>query len=77
MIQRRQQLGPPFKPGQPFWIAAEYVWQHFDGHLAVETGVFGPLDLSHATYTELLDDPVVRERGADHRKFSTSIRSWP
>jgi hypothetical protein len=51
--------------------------QEFQGDKTAEFGVLGLVDDPHPPAAQLLDDPVVRHRPANHRKFSTSIRSLP
>ena len=44
---------------------------------AVQMGVAGLVDNAHAAFAELFRDLIMAERLADHRKFSTSMRSLP
>ena len=47
--------------GQPLGVASEVRGQDLEGHLATEGGVLGPVDLSHAAFSELGGDPVVAQ----------------
>ena len=47
-------------------LAGEALGQELQGHGAAEAGVLGLVDDTHAAAAELLDDPVVGDRLADH-----------
>ena len=66
VIQCRR--GPRFllEPREAFGIRGELARQHLDRHLAAQAGVLAEVDLAHAASTELLDDLVGAEGGADH-----------
>ena len=51
-------------------LALGTLWrQRFQRDFAAEPGIFGQPHLSHPTLTELVGDPKVRKRGADHLDF--------
>src|SRR5512136_1985771 len=58
-------------------VACQLFGQELQSDGTAKFGVLGLVDDTHPTAAQLLDDPVVRNRLADHRKFSTSIRSLP
>jgi hypothetical protein len=43
-------------------IAGGLLVQDFDGDLATELGVFGPVDLAHPAQADLVDDAIVQDR---------------
>ncbi len=65
MVQRREDSGFSLEPGQAFRVIGEEVREDFQGHLAPELGVLGPIHLSHPAFAELGGDPEVGQRLAD------------
>jgi hypothetical protein len=42
------------------------MWEEFERNIAVQLGVMGFVDDTHSTFTELLDDAVMRYGLPDH-----------
>ncbi len=61
MGKRRQGLGLAVEPGVAIRVAGEGVGQDFQGHVAVEFGVPGPVDFTHATRADLGEDFVMSQ----------------
>ena len=59
-----ERLGLAREPGQPFGIRREQIGQDLKRDVAVEPRVAGPIDLAHAAFAELVEDPVRTERGS-------------
>ena len=59
-LLRRNGFGLALKPVQTLCVTGHGLWQQFQGHLPLELGVFGEVDLTHAAFTDLLEDFVVR-----------------
>jgi len=76
VAQRGQHLRLALKASQSFWIVGKLVGQDLDGDVTRQVRVLGAVDLSHPACADLFRDVVVRERGADHRKFSMSMTCW-
>ena len=66
MVQRGSCLRLALKAGQRLGIASHLIGQEFQGHKAVEAGVFGLVDHAHAAAAELFDDTVVRDDAINH-----------
>jgi len=47
-------------------VSGQLLREELQGNGALELGVFGLVDDTHATAAELLDDPVMRNGLADH-----------
>jgi hypothetical protein len=60
-----QQLGFPFKPGQPALVSSHFLRKHLDGDIPIQPLVAGPVDHPHPTRTDFLDDAVVAKRATD------------
>ncbi len=52
MVQRGEHFGFALEAGQPVGVSSERFWQHLERHVAVELGVPGLIDLSHAALTD-------------------------
>ena len=61
MIQRRQELGFALEPRETICVAREFFRKDFNGNVAIELGVARAVDLAHTTFTDGLQDLVVRE----------------
>ena len=66
MIEFRGGLGFPLETLAAFFVAQQVRSEEFEGDGAVESGVLGLIDDSHAAFTKLLGDLVVRDGLADH-----------
>src|SRR5438309_11553919 len=73
VIQRRCGLGLTSKPLQGLAILGHAFRQELKGDKAVQPRVFGLVDNTHAAATELLDDAVVRDGLAKHKRTFFSI----
>ncbi len=58
MVQRSQRPGLALQPRQTLRIRRHAGGQHLDCHVAIEAGVAGAIDLTHAAGADLLDDVV-------------------
>jgi hypothetical protein len=76
MIQRREHLGFALEPGKPFRVLRDRVRKHLDCHLAIELGVFGPIDLAHPACTERREDLLRTESGSRSNGHSPSPRRY-
>ena len=63
MVQRRERLGFPCEPGEPFGIVSERVRQDFERDIAIELRVASLIDLSHPTFADRRSDFVHAEAG--------------
>jgi len=65
MVQLGEELGEELgfagESGEAVGVIGEAIRQHFDGHVAIELGVRGPIHGSHAAFAELGDDSVVSD----------------
>ena len=66
MIECRQGSRLSLEAVEPLLVSGEIGWQHFDGDLPTELGIFREIDFSHPSNTELFEDLVVAERLANH-----------
>ena len=66
MVQCRSGLRLPPKPLQCLMVAGHVFREKLEGHEAVEAGVLGFVNHTHAPAAELLDDAIVRDGLADH-----------
>jgi hypothetical protein len=64
MIERGEDLRFATKAGDPFAIVHERVWQNFQRDVAIELGVPGAIDLTHAAGAKERDDLVSAETGS-------------
>ena len=64
MVQRREDSGFTLKPGQAFRIIGEEVREDFEGHIAPELRVLGPIHLPHAALADEGGDFIGAEAGA-------------
>ena len=64
MVEAGEDLRLPLEPREPIWVLSEGVRQDLQRDLAVELGVGGLVDLSHAALTDEGRDLVVAERCA-------------
>ena len=64
LVQRGEDSGFTWEPGQAFRIIGEQVRQDFESHIAPELRVVSAVDLSHAALTDEGSDLVGAERGA-------------
>jgi hypothetical protein len=53
MSKRRDGAGFAFEAGAAFWAGAQFGREDLDGNRAVEAGVSGLLDFTHAPGTDL------------------------
>ena len=65
MVERREHLRLALEPGKTLAVSRDRFGQDFDGHIATELRVFGPVDLPHTTLTQLGGDLEVRQRLID------------
>ena len=63
MVQRCQQLGFTFKPGEAFFVVGKLFRQGLDGDFASEFGISCTPDLAHATFSEGRNDFIVCKLG--------------
>jgi hypothetical protein len=68
MVQRRGGARFPLEALQRLAIAGELGGQKLQGELPAQLGVFGLVDHAHAAASELLEDAVVRNGLAGHRR---------
>ncbi len=64
VVQRREDLGFALEASQPLGVVGEQVGQDLERHVAVELGVAGAVDLTHAAGADLGGDGVGTEGGA-------------
>ena len=69
MVERGQKLCLSLKTSQPLGILGESLRKDLDGDFPFQSGVFGPVDLSHATFTEFLQDAIVRDALAYQKRL--------
>ena len=73
MRQRRHRLRLAAEAIDALLAAGHVRRQHLERHLAVQVGVFGEVHLAHAAFTELVEDPVVRNCLSDHPGAPSSV----
>ena len=66
MAQSRGSLRFALETGQGVLVPGQFVGQELHGDEAMQSGVFGLVDHTHAAATELLNDAVVGDELADH-----------
>ena len=71
----RDCLGLALETGETLGVVGESLGQDLDGHLTTELEVFGPIDLTHAACTDLLQDFVLAQCRADHRVLPAMLES--
>ena len=73
MVQRR--CGPRFteEPLDCETIARRLGQQELERHPSAEDQILGQIDLAHAAAAKLLQNPIVRERFADHRTLTIIV----
>ena len=59
-------LALALEPLERLVVARELLGQELEGHLTAELQVLGLVDDAHAAAAELREDPIVRDRLADH-----------
>ncbi len=64
MVQRGQDFGFTFKPGESIRILSKRLGENLQGHLTLELGIGGLIDLAHAAFADEGGDVVVAESGA-------------
>ncbi len=64
VVQRGEDFGFTFKPGEAIRILCERLGEHFEGYVSVELGVSRPIHLAHAAFADLGGDLVWAEGGA-------------
>ena len=75
MVQGGGGLGFAPEAVQGLRVLGDIVGQEFERDEATERGVFGLVDHTHAAAAQLLDDAVVRDGLADHRRRSSGALS--
>ena len=65
VLQLGQKFGFPFKTSQPLGILRELLRQYLDGNFTAQVGVLSPIDFSHASFTDLLENLVMRDGRAN------------
>ena len=68
MVQCGSGLGLALEAGQRLGVSGDVIRQELEGDKAMQTGVFGFVDHTHAAATDLLDNAVVRDGPADHQR---------
>ena len=66
MVQCGSSLGFALEAGEGLGVSGDVVGQKLEGNKAVQPGVFGFIDHTHAAATDLLDNAVVRDGPTDH-----------
>ena len=56
MVQRRENFGFTFKPGESIGISRERFRQHLERHVAIKFGVPCSIHLAHAAFADLVGD---------------------
>ncbi len=64
MIQACGEVGLAFEAAPEFVIGRQFATEHLDGIHARQTGMFGQVDRSHTTGTQLANDPIPTDDGA-------------
>ncbi len=64
MVERGQHLRFALKAGEAGRVGGELARQDFEGDFALELGVGGAVDLTHAAHAEGADDLVVFQASA-------------
>ena len=75
MIQRRRGLRLALKTSERLRIARHVIRKELQRDEAVQPGVFGLVDHTHAAAAELLDDAVVRDGWLDHPAKTVKVVS--
>ncbi len=67
--------GPRFaqSPGSRSLILEGRGWQHFDRHIALQALIVRTIDLAHAAGAKLVEQPVIAQRAADHRRILRGV----
>ena len=65
MVQRGQDLGFTFEPGEAVWIIREGLGQDFQCHVPIELRISRSIHLTHAAFADLGGNFVRAEPGAD------------
>jgi len=66
VLEGRRRLGLLDEAPPRLGVFGQLRRQELEGDGALQASVLGPEDHTHAARTQLLDDPVVRDRPADH-----------
>jgi hypothetical protein len=61
VVEGGEELRLPPEAGQTLRVTADLGGQDLDRHVAVEPGIGGPIDFTHAPRAEGLEDPVGAE----------------
>ena len=70
VVERGQNLGLALEAGQPVLIGCHGGRQDLQGHLTLQLGVAGPIDLAHTARAEMADDLVGSEAGAGSQRHA-------
>jgi len=65
VIERSKQFRFPLKPAHSLEIRGQLLGQDLQGHVLVELGVGGTVDLAHTAFTDLLQNFVMADAGPD------------
>jgi hypothetical protein len=76
MVERGQYLRFALEALHAGGVLSEGAWQNLDGDLAVEFGVGGAVNGTHAAFAEFGRDFVVRDLGRHGHSLSTPIVSF-
>jgi hypothetical protein len=72
MIERGRSLGLSLESFQGLPVLGEFFRQELQGDGALELGVLGLIDDTHAPAAELLNDAIVRDYAANHARKPSS-----
>jgi hypothetical protein len=73
VIQGRGSLGFLNEAPLAIGVGDSFCRQHLDGDVAVEMGVAGPLNDTHAAFAESLSDLIMAERPSDHGSLPSLV----
>jgi len=69
MAERSQDLGFALEPRETLRVGRHGLREHFHGHLTLQVGVSGAVDLAHAANADLRGDFVGTDSSATAKRF--------
>ena len=70
VVQAGQYLCFPFETGHALGIKSKHLREDLESDIAIQLGVMGAVNLTHAPFAELLLDAVMRNALTNHGKLS-------
>jgi hypothetical protein len=77
VVERRYRLGLALEAPQPVGVVRHIGWQDLECNAPPQSLVLGGVDRTHAAFTQLAENSVVRECLADHRIAFCSVKTEP